>query len=85
MAGEDYHIRVKELPGTQRPREKLIKYGPDTLKNSELLAIVLNTGYRGLNVLELSRMIIHRLLPGYTIVLLRAAGKPAWSRYQTRL
>lgn len=58
MAGEDYQIRVKELPGIQRPREKLIKHGPDALKNSELLAIVLNTGYRGLNVLELSRMII---------------------------
>ena len=58
MTDEDYQIRVKELPGTQRPREKLIKFGPDALKNSELLAIVLNTGYRGLNVLELSRMII---------------------------
>jgi len=58
MAGEDYQIKLKELPGIERPREKLIKHGPDVLKNSELLAIILNTGCRGLNVLELSRMII---------------------------
>ena len=58
MVGEDYQIRVKELPGIERPREKLIKHGPDMLKNSELLAIILNTGYRRLSVLELSRMII---------------------------
>lgn len=56
--GEDYQIKLKELPGIERPREKLIKHGPDVLKNSELLAIILNTGCRGLNVLELSRMII---------------------------
>lgn len=56
--GEDYQIKLKELPGIERPREKLIKHGPDVLKNSELLAIILNTGCRGLNVLELSSMII---------------------------
>jgi len=55
---KDYQIRVKELPGIERPREKLIRHGPDVLKNSELLAVILNTGCRGLNVLELSRMII---------------------------
>lgn len=58
MTGEGYQIKLKELPGIERPREKLIKYGPDALKNSELLAIILNTGYKELNVLELSRMII---------------------------
>lgn len=58
MTGEDYQIRLKELPGIERPREKLIKCGPDVLRNSELLAIILNTGYKGLNVLELSGMII---------------------------
>jgi len=55
---EDYRIRLKELEEEKKPREKLIKYGPDVLKNFELLSIILNTGYKGLNVLELSRMII---------------------------
>jgi DNA repair protein RadC len=55
---ENYQIRIKELPEDQKPREKLIKYGPDVLRNSELLSIVLNTGYKGLNVIELSERII---------------------------
>lgn len=55
---ENYQIRIKELPEEQKPREKLIKYGPDVLRNSELLSIILNTGYKGLNVIELSERII---------------------------
>ena len=55
---EKYHIKFKELPKDQRPREKLIKYGPDVLENGELMAIILNTGYRGETVLDLSHRII---------------------------
>jgi len=44
-------VKLKELPAHQRPREKLIKYGPDVLKTPELMAIILNTGYRGETVL----------------------------------
>jgi DNA repair protein RadC len=55
---ENYLIRLKEIPEEEKPREKLKKFGPDFLKNHELLAIILNTGYKGLNVLELSREII---------------------------
>ena len=36
------------------PREKLIKHGPSYLSNYELLAILLNTGTKKENVLELS-------------------------------
>jgi len=52
-----YQIRVKEL-GQQGPREKLIAQGPDALKSAELLAIILNTGYKGQNVLELANRIL---------------------------
>lgn len=41
-----------------RPREKLLAKGPAELTNSELLAIVLNTGYKGEKVLNLSRRIL---------------------------
>ena len=52
---QTYHISLKELPSDERPREKLIKYGPQALKDSELLAIILTTGIRGkFSVLELS-------------------------------
>ena len=54
---EGYQIKVKELAEEDRPREKLIKYGPGLLKDSELLAIILNTGFKGLPVLELTQFI----------------------------
>jgi len=54
----DYRIGLKELPEEKKPREKLVKYGPDVLRISELVSIILNTGYRDENVLELSHRII---------------------------
>jgi len=39
------------------PRERLIKHGADVLANYELLAIILNTGTKEENVLELSKRI----------------------------
>lgn len=54
--------KIKDLPETEKPREKLINEGADSLKDFELLAIVLNTGIRKKNyyedVLELSRRIL---------------------------
>jgi DNA repair protein RadC len=35
---------IKEWPESDRPREKLIEKGPETLSNAELLAIILRTG-----------------------------------------
>jgi DNA repair protein RadC len=42
------------------PREKLINYGADKLSNYELLAIVLNTGTKKENVLELAKRILSK-------------------------
>jgi DNA repair protein RadC len=53
-----YRISLKELPEEKKPREKLIRYGPDVLRIPELVSIILNTGYRDENVLELSHRII---------------------------
>lgn len=39
-----YHLRVTDLPVTERPRERLIAHGPKSLSTSELLAILLGTG-----------------------------------------
>jgi len=50
--------KIKDLPKVDRPREKLEKYGPEKLSNSELLAILLRTGGKGLNVVEMSRKIL---------------------------
>lgn len=43
-----------------RPREKLEKYGPDKLSDSELLAILLRTGTEGVNVVEMSKKILKK-------------------------
>jgi len=51
---------IKNLPTQERPREKLARYGPDRLKDSELLAILLGSGLKGTNVLELSSKILNK-------------------------
>ncbi len=45
-------ITIKDLPNIERPREKLIKYGPDKLSDQELLAILLRSGTKDENVLD---------------------------------
>lgn len=50
--------KIPELPFEKRPRERLIDKGPDALKNAELLAIILGTGYRDESVLELANRIL---------------------------
>jgi len=51
-------MKIKDLPSVDRPREKLIRYGPEKLSHAELLAILLGTGGRGLNAVELSQKIL---------------------------
>ena len=53
-------MKLKSLPKIERPREKLEKYGPERLSNSELLAILLRTGSKGINVVELSNKILKK-------------------------
>lgn len=50
--------KIKDIPEIDRPREKLLRYGPDKLKNEELLAIVLGSGIKGMNVRTLARKIL---------------------------
>ncbi len=51
-------MKIKDLPRVDRPREKLLAYGSDKLSTSELLAILLRTGIKGKNVVELSNQIL---------------------------
>lgn len=52
--------KIKETPYAERPREKLIKKGAGALRDSELLAILLRTGQRNKNVVELARDILRK-------------------------
>lgn len=51
-------IKLMDLPKNERPREKLLRYGADTLSNGELLAIILRTGSNSENVINLSNRIL---------------------------
>ncbi len=50
--------RLKDTPKVDFPREKLAKYGPDKLSDRELLALLLGSGIKGANVLELSGKVL---------------------------
>lgn len=52
--------KITELSKIERPREKLIHYGPEKLSNSELLAILLRSGKQGENVVELSNRLLKK-------------------------
>jgi len=64
--------KIKDLPIDQQPREKLISSSPQDLKLEELLAIILSTGYKQENVLELSKRILQdygsKAITGYSTV-----------------
>lgn len=49
---------IKDLPEFERPREKLAKKGARSLKKEELLAILLRTGLKGKNALEIANDIL---------------------------
>ncbi|MBL4935223.1 DNA repair protein RadC [Clostridium sp. YIM B02515] len=51
-------LRVMDLPENERPREKLLKYGAETLSNGELIAIILRTGSSSEDILNLSNRVL---------------------------
>ena len=53
-------MKITDWPSDERPREKLIREGPESLADAELLAIFLRTGIRGLTAVDLGRRLINR-------------------------
>lgn len=51
-------MSIKSLPPALRPREKLLRQGPRTLADAELLAVLLRTGHAGQDVLGLSQSLL---------------------------
>ncbi|MBI1937349.1 MAG: DNA repair protein RadC [Ignavibacteriales bacterium] len=52
--------KVKELPLDDRPREKLALRGPQSLTDAELIAILLRTGTKGKNVIQIAQELINK-------------------------
>jgi DNA repair protein RadC len=55
-----YNVRIREIPSSERPRERLRDLGAGSLSNAELLAIILRTGSGDLNVLNLATNLLVR-------------------------
>lgn len=55
-------MAICDWPIDERPREKLLRYGAESLSDAELLAILLHTGIRGRSALQLAR----ELLSGFS-------------------
>lgn len=60
MAKERKTTGIKTWPEDDRPREKLLKKGSKVLSNSELLAILLRTGTKGLSAIDLAHKVMKK-------------------------
>jgi DNA repair protein RadC len=52
--GHEPTMPMKDLPPELRPREKLLAQGPQALSDVELLALLLRTGYKGVDVFAMA-------------------------------
>lgn len=53
-------LTIHELPEQERPREKLASSGAASLSDSELIAIILRTGMKGISAIDLGRELLIR-------------------------
>lgn len=49
---------IKDLPLSERPREKLKECGVESLSNAELIAIIIRTGYKNYSALDLANKVL---------------------------
>ena len=56
-----YHVRVMDMPSSERPRERLLAYGSKSLATAELLAILLGTGTGKMSAVGLGQRILQEL------------------------
>jgi DNA repair protein RadC len=62
----EYHVRIREIPSSERPRERLRDHGAHALSTPELLALILRTGSGKQSALDLAGSLLarHRGLGG---------------------
>jgi len=49
---------IRDLPRDERPRERLLQHGPQTLSDAELVAVILGSGVPGKNAIQLARELL---------------------------
>ena len=56
---QERYYTIKDLPISERPREKLYSYGVDSLSNAELLAVIIRTGHRKDTAIDVAQRILN--------------------------
>jgi DNA repair protein RadC len=59
-ADVEYQPMIRDMPESERPRERLERYGAGALSTAELLAILLRVGTPGENVVNLATRLLSR-------------------------
>ena len=53
-------LKIKEMPVYERPYEKLEKYGANSLSDAELLGIIIKSGIKGENSVQIAQRVINQ-------------------------
>lgn len=53
--------KIKDLPNSERPRERLLKNGAFSLSDSDLIAILIGRGTKGNDVLSISKKLVNAI------------------------
>ena len=54
-------VKIKDIPISDRPMERLINYGVENLSNEELIAIIFKTGTKGESAKDLSSLLLSKI------------------------
>lgn len=57
------NITIKQLPVSERPYEKCEQYGPEALSDAELLAVVIRSGTKDYQSIDLARAVLKHCTP----------------------
>jgi DNA repair protein RadC len=60
LASQKKTMKLKDIDPQNRPKERLAQHGPIVLSNAELLAIILRTGSKYENVVDMSNRLISK-------------------------
>jgi DNA repair protein RadC len=60
MSNVSSRLRIKDLPLSERPYEKMEKFGAQMLSNAELLAVIIRTGSRNETSIDLANRILKK-------------------------
>lgn len=52
------HLRIRDVPESERPRERMMREGAERLSNAELVAILLRTGTSSESALRLAERVL---------------------------